>query len=203
MKPFLGLSLIRTGADFQPLAGLSLVHPPRPKLHIQPAQLHLETKLQRHLRVKDKGNFILAWFNIVVIILKGAKTARKCQTSEKGSKSKQPYLDWRTQEVLQFEATLPDCGFSRYEVCDIIAICTQLQIKSVGKLILVSYGAKIRGTRSSLQKKNAGLFTNSRSNKNEVDKKFEANWPECVAHEKKKNLYPKGGQNVADLKQSK
>lgn len=59
-KPFLVLSLIRTGADFQPLAGLSLVHTPRPQLHIQPAQLHLETKLQRHLRAKEKGNFILA-----------------------------------------------------------------------------------------------------------------------------------------------
>lgn len=65
------------------------------------------------------------------------------------------YLYWRTQEVLQFEATPPDCGFSRYEIRDIVAICTQLQRKSTGKLILVLHGAKMRetGTRSSLQKK--------------------------------------------------
>ena len=50
---------------------------------------------------------------------------------EKGSKPKnrQFYLYWRTQEVLQFEATPPDSRFGRYKVCDIITICTQLQIK--------------------------------------------------------------------------
>lgn len=54
---------------------------------------------------------------------------QKNVTHKKKVAEKQSYLYWRTQEVLQFEASPPDSRFSRYKVCDIIAVCAQLQNK--------------------------------------------------------------------------